>query len=609
MKKTHFTRRNCIFVSILFMYLILVVFAAMACDANNPLFKKGNPIQTLGNGIGFPLLNGSFAAYTLLIVIAIYILLVACALIFEYRLAKYYNQKPFTPKRWLIYIATVILGAALCFGIGLAAQYPYTPEYIGNSFLFAAQGLVVGLIFFLVLGGIIAAICGIVVNIIHIDEPFKLFGKKSEKDADKEEEEEKEEIERLRQQGNLANAFGEQTKAQKDMLDALNHSGLAAPGGAGVAGEGGSIVIGEKERVFPGLCTIDLININAPVDDFEDNYDLQEITDKFRKYLAKQEKLYFEEATIKEFISALAASRFIILEGMSGTGKSSIARYFSEFISEKSYFEPVQATWRDRTSVLGYYNDFSKSYNETEFLKRLYDSNYRFTHVNIMVLDEFNISRVEYYFADFLSVMEYPMSEWKLKIMQLPYDFDAPEKLEDGVLKIPENTWFIGTANKDDSTYTITDKVYDRAITLSFDDRNTPFDVSEEADKIKVSYGYLQQLFEAAINDTSKQLKESDMNKFKILTDYAYDTFDLSFGNRILNQIYRFVPVFVACGGSKEDGLDFLFARKVIYKLQGRFEDYIKQGLIDLQDLIEKTYGKGTFKETNKEINKLLRKL
>ena len=93
-----------------------------------------------------------------------------------------------------------------------------------------------------------------------------------------------------------------------------------------------------------------------------------------------------------------------------------------------------------------------------------------------MVLDEMNISRVEYYFADFLSIMEYPEDEWVLKIMQLPYNFEAPNHLEDGNLAISNTTWFIGTANKDDSTYTITDKVYDRAIVISFNERNKKID-------------------------------------------------------------------------------------------------------------------------------------
>ncbi len=226
-----------------------------------------------------------------------------------------------------------------------------------------------------------------------------------------------------------------------------------------------------------------------------------------------------------------------------------------------------------------------------------------------MVLDELNISRVEYYFADFLSVMEYPLDEWKLKIMQFPYDFDAPEHLNDGILQIPENTYFIGTANKDESTFTITDKVYDRAITIDFDDRNEPFAATGESEKITLSYTRLQELFAEAINEETNQLSMEEYKKFKTLTDYTYDMFEITFGNRIMRQIQLFVPVYVACGGKKEEALDFMFARKVVSKLEGRFEDYIKDGLLDLKTLIVKTYGENTFLQTNHMIDKLLRKL
>ena len=336
---------------------------------------------------------------------------------------------------------------------------------------------------------------------------------------------------------------------------------------------------------------------------------LEELCNNFRLYLAKQEGLYFDIETIRAFISGLAASRLIILEGLSGTGKSSLARYFSDFIGEESYFEAVQATWRDRSSVLGYYNDFSKSYNETEFLKRMYKYTYRKNHINIMVLDEVNISRVEYYFADFLSILEYPVDKWKLKIMQLPYQFDAPVHLEDGILQIPSNTWFIATANKDDSTFTITDKVYDRAITISFDDRNEEFKVNQEVKPIKLSYNGLRVLFRNALAIKENALNAEDKRKFKLITDFIFDTFDLTFGNRINTQIDLLVPIYVSCGGSKESALDFMLSRKVISKLQGRFEDYIKQGLIDLRNLISKTYGKDAFPLTNREINKLIKKL
>lgn len=127
-----------------------------------------------------------------------------------------------------------------------------------------------------------------------------------------------------------------------------------------------------------------------------------------------------------------------------------------------------------------------------------------------------NISRVEYYFADFLSVLEYPKELWKLKIMQLPYGFVPPAKLEDGFITIPENSYFVGTANKDDSTFTITDKVYDRAITIDFDDRNIPFEVKEEVSKIHISKTHLQHLYQEALNNPSYQMTKVIMINFKL---------------------------------------------------------------------------------------------
>ena len=259
--------------------------------------------------------------------------------------------------------------------------------------------------------------------------------------------------------------------------------------------------------------------------------------------------------------------------------------------------------------LLGFFNDFSRKYNETDFLKRLYQMTYRPNDINIMVLDEVNISRVEYYFADFLSIMEYPIDKWKLRILQVPYEFEGPSHLENGVLKIPENTWFIGTANKDDSTYTITDKVYDRAITISFADRNEPFEVEGEVAPIHLTYKGLNALYAKALSTESNRLTKEDFARFAKLISFLSDTFDITFGNRVLNQIEILVPVYVSCGGTKEDALDFLFARKVLYKLEGRFEDYVRQGLLDLLDLIDETYGKEKFPLTRHNVGKLIKRL
>ena len=365
-----------------------------------------------------------------------------------------------------------------------------------------------------------------------------------------------------------------------------------------------------KEEVFPGLCYVDSEFENKkPLEIKNTEINLKDFVSLFRLYLAQEEKLYFDETILREFIAGMASSHLIILEGLSGTGKSSLARYISSFIGEQSYFESVQASWHDNTAILGYYNDFSKKYKETEFLKRLYEFTYRPNEINIMVLDEVNISRIEYYFADFLSILEYPTDLWKVKIMELPFGFVPPYHLQNGFVKIPNNTWFIGTANKDDSTYTITDKVYDRAISISFNNINIPFEVKEEIKPLHISYDYLNNLFNEAKNNKNYQLSSKDIEDFQKITNYIYDTFDIAFGNRVWNQIITFVPVFIACGGTKLEALDFLLARKYLYKLQGRYESYIKPGVLNLKNMISSTYGNNNFKQTNRLLDNIIRKL
>ena len=603
--KTHFTRKNLIALGLIFFYLVMCLVASVSIDVNG-IMKKGNPFQSLSSSFGFPEFIGSHQAYILVLLAYIYILLFAAAFIYEMRLAKYYENKIWTKKWALIYVITFFICLSLCFGIAIVAQYPYSIETITNSFLFLVASLVIGFLIYICLGSVIGSALMLYVNFKNIDKPFRFFSSRAEEVMEEEREQAEEQLQD--EQGQLSSSFGEPEFA--------NQGGQA---GAGVGGAGYAVggkaeeekeELSDKEKVFPGLCTIDFLMENKKPEEFDDQLvNLNDLCVNFRNYLAREEGLYFDIETVRAFISGLSASRLIILEGLSGTGKSSLARYFSEYISQKSFFEPVQATWRDRTSILGYFNDFSKTYNETEFLKRLYQATFELRNINIMVLDELNISRIEYYFADFLSILEYPVEEWKLKIMQLPYDFEAPMHLENGILEIAPTTWFIGTANKDDSTYTITDKVYDRAITISFDDRNEPFEVNEETPKITLSYQKLIQLFENAQADSSKRMSKDDFARFRNLTNFTYNTFDLTFGNRIMHQIELLVPVYVACGGQKEEALDFMFARKVIAKLEGRFEDYIKQGLVDLTKLIDQTYGAQSFKLTRHVINRLLRKL
>ncbi|MBO5714016.1 MAG: hypothetical protein J6R83_01145, partial [Clostridia bacterium] len=225
------------------------------------------------------------------------------------------------------------------------------------------------------------------------------------------------------------------------------------------------------ERVFPALVKIDEKGEEAKTVSTE--ISLNDLALQFQSYCANVHKIYYGLPLIRSFFAGLGTSRLIILEGLSGTGKSMLPRMFKEFTGSKAFFAPVQATWRDKTDVLGFYSEFAKTFKTTQFLENLYAASYT-DRANLMVLDEMNLSRIEYYFADFLSVMEYPPEDWKIRVHEIQAGQTLPKKLVDGLVTVPENTWFIGTANTDDSTFTITDKVYDRSVVIDFEEKTTP---------------------------------------------------------------------------------------------------------------------------------------
>lgn len=352
-------------------------------------------------------------------------------------------------------------------------------------------------------------------------------------------------------------------------------------------------------QVDEELSTQDL----AIIMDDEDKITLQELCNRFRFYAASRLKLYYTEKMIQLFFASLATTKVVILEGVSGTGKTSLPYAIGKFFKNNASMVSVQPSWRDRGELLGYLNEFTKKFNETEFLKAVYQATFR-KDVNLIVLDEMNLARIEYYFAEFLSVMEMPDdSEWKIDLVPNPQDND-PVNIREGKLLVPQNLWFIGTANKDDSTFTITDKVYDRAIALEFFNKGEYFDCPE-ADPITFSYEYLDQLFTKAHQEN--KLSQKTVEKFAKLDVYLMDNFRLAFGNRIIKQITDFVPVFVACGGNELDALDYLLAHKILRKFEALNIAFMREELKNLVLEIDKLFGKNTFSESKKYLAKLQR--
>lgn len=417
---------------------------------------------------------------------------------------------------------------------------------------------------------------------------------------------------------------------------------------------------------------------NSCIDEKIKIKNLKGLVDHVREYAASQTKpLFYSDDDIRAFIAGLAASPFSILQGMSGTGKTSLPKVFGEAVFGEVNVVSVESSWRDRNELLGYYNDFSKKFTAKEFTCDLYRagcSRYKDT-IYFIVLDEMNLSRVEYYFADFLSVMEDKKDKWNIKLVdtdmrQLPteitqevidalnndntsesqeilkivdklYEDDVlkedantsvssndklrlitylsdrkfknisktkdlvggPQNLIKGnMIRIPKNVWFIGTANRDESTFEITDKVYDRAQVLNFNIRAKGNKVRKNISQIFLPYSELIAMF-----DLARTSKKFDAEKNTVLNQVEAvlrKHFRVSYGNRIQDQMNIFVPVYIAAGldsknieesnkAEKErekelelEAIDYQLTNKVLRKLE--YEEFSTDAAAELRKIFEK---------------------
>ena len=320
---------------------------------------------------------------------------------------------------------------------------------------------------------------------------------------------------------------------------------------------------------------------------YENGVTLESFCQDFRNYAANKLKLYYDIEDIRRFISGLAVSKLVILQGMSGTGKTSLAHAFGSFTDNSSTVIPVQPMWKERTDLIGYYNEFTKRFNETLLLEKMYEANYS-ADMYITVLDEMNIARVEYYFAEFLSLLELPNPDERfLDIVSDKWEND-PKQFEGGRIKLPDNMWFIGTANNDDSTFAISDKVYDRAMILNLDTKCERF-VAPKTEKKPISAEQFKALAEKAVKEYG--VSKRNAQRLEEFDRYLIRHFHITFGNRIMKQIRTYIPVYVACGGAELTALDDILAKKVIRKLETQNPIYLRNSAEELLSFIDELFG------------------
>ncbi len=287
--------------------------------------------------------------------------------------------------------------------------------------------------------------------------------------------------------------------------------------------------------------------------------------------------LSYSPEDMATFVAGLGASRLAILQGMSGTGKTSLPKVFTEALMGNCEIVEVESSWRDKHELLGYYNEFSKCFTPKKFTQCLYKARLNPSVLTFIVLDEMNLSRIEYYFSDFLSLMENEEDKREIKLLNVKlFRIENGEKIAyDGLvdghtIKIPANVWFIGTANRDESTFEISDKVYDRAQTMNFNKRAPKIhSFGTPLDRKFLAYETLVELFDKAKAEYAFEAEDCVLVQ---KTEKLLAPYNISFGNRILRQMEDFVKIYCTCFGDKSavenDAVEKILLSKVVSKLE-----------------------------------------
>ena len=264
---------------------------------------------------------------------------------------------------------------------------------------------------------------------------------------------------------------------------------------------------------------------------------------------------------------------FVLLSGISGTGKTQLCRLYAnavyglEYESENPYFTiiPVRPDWTDASALFGYYSSFEKRYVKTEFLNVILNALKEREKPHFILLDEMNLARVEYYLSDYLSAVE------SRKEIPLHQD-DAISDISKKVV-IPPNVYLLGTINVDETTHSISDKVLDRAFVMTLSDVD----------------------FNSYWNQADQEMKEVLGKEFEMLKalHQMLLKYELHFGYRTMGEMLRKLYVNSQLHEEHQmdsmDAFDRVISEKVLTKVRGdeRISEMLKTLKIWLRENLD----------------------
>ncbi len=315
----------------------------------------------------------------------------------------------------------------------------------------------------------------------------------------------------------------------------------------------------------------------------------------------KKEGFTFSSHQIINYYLSLKTQPFVILTGISGTGKTKITELFTQAVCE-DYMQqylllPVRPDWNDDKYLIGYYNPLTKKYQTTQFLDFIMKAAKDKEKPFFICLDEMNLARVEYYFSTFLSAME---SNQTIKLHS-----EANIRTENGKeipseIEIPSNLFFTGTVNMDETTYRFSPKVLDRANTIEFSEIELQ-SRRENKNSSNINHEAFKLFKKCFLNDKarnnhniSEEYNKWEEENWKKITDFLNKINEdlkennLHFGYRIRDEILRylyFTEQLKRSDFTTEIAMDFQIKQKILPRIKG--PESIRSSLEPLKNIFD----------------------
>lgn len=203
----------------------------------------------------------------------------------------------------------------------------------------------------------------------------------------------------------------------------------------------------------------------------EDKLDTKTAVSEIKRYIAAKGFRY-NDGLVENFYLSLKSKPFVILAGISGTGKTRLVKLFAEAVGAEYKLIPVRPDWSDSSDLFGHV-DLNGRFLPGAMLDYLNEAKEKPDKPYFLCLDEMNLARVEYYLSDILSIIE--TRDFKdghivsdPLMVEEKYGSDKKAYRKYGEILFPENLYLVGTVNMDETTFPFSKKVLDRANTIEF---------------------------------------------------------------------------------------------------------------------------------------------